>query len=411
LSTVILAVADSNDKTRIERVAKKTIRDVALQGRKVLIRADFNVPLSDAGEISNDRRIRFTIPTIRVALDGGAAVILMSHLGRPIGDPKSDAKLQMDRVAARLADLLKQPVRKADQVVGSDVARVATSLKPGEVFVLENLRFDPREKNNDDGLASELASLADVYVNDAFGNLDASMVAVPKKFPPGNRVVGLLVERELHVLDELLASPKLPMVAVLGGAKVNEKIKFIENLIGRVERLLVGGAMAYTFMKAAGRNVGRSKVDKDGLVIAPRLAELAGGKLQLPTDHLVADRPDASAQTRVVTGDFPPDWCGVDIGPATIAAFESAIASAATIVWNGPVGKYEDEPFSRGTRAIAAALARSSGVTVVGGGETAEAVEELDLQARMTHVSTGGGAFLAYLGGENFESLEALDDR
>lgn len=395
-------------------MAKKTIRDVPLEGRKVLIRADFNVPLSEKGEISNDRRIRFTIPTIRAALDAGAAVILMSHLGRPSGDPKKDAKFQMDRVAARLADLLKQPVRKADQVVGPDVSRVAKSLKAAEVFVLENLRFDPREKNNDDGLASELASLADVYVNDAFGtchNLDASMVAVPKNFSPGNRVVGLLVERELQVLDGLLASPKLPMVAVLGGAKVKEKIKFIENLVPRVERLLIGGAMAYTFMKAAGRNVGRSKVDKEGLEIAPRLAELAGGKLQLPTDHLIADKPEASAQTRVVSGDFPPDWFGVDIGPATIAAFESAIAKAATIVWNGPVGKYEDEPFSRGTRAVAMALARSSAVTVVGGGETAEAVEELDLQGRMTHVSTGGGAFLAYLGGERFESLEALDDR
>ena len=394
-------------------MAKKTIRDVPLQGRKVLIRADFNVPLTDKGEISNDRRIRFTIPTIRTALDAGAAVILMSHLGRPSGDPKKDAKFQMDRVAARLADLLKQPVRKADQVVGPDVSRVARTLKPGEVFVIENLRFDSREKNNDDGLAFELASLADVYVNDAFGtchNMDASMVAVPKRFPPGNRVVGLLVERELQVLDGLLDSPKQPMIALLGGAKVFDKIKLIESLIPRVERLLIGGAMAYTFMSSAGRNVGQSRVEKDSLDMARRLAEIAGSKLALPSDHLVAEKPEPSARTQVITGDFPPAWFGMDIGPATIAAYSSVIAGAGTVVWNGPVGKFEDEPFSRGTRAIAEAMARSPAVTVVGGGETAEAVEEFGLQDRMTHVSTGGGAFLAYLGGEKFESLEALDD-
>jgi phosphoglycerate kinase len=395
-------------------MAKKSIRDTALEGRKVLIRADFNVPLGEKGEISNDRRIRFTIPTIRAALDGGAAVILMSHLGRPSGDPKKDSKFQMDQVAARLADLLKQPVRKADQVVGPDVERVAKSLKPGEVFVLENLRFHPGEKDGDESLAAELAALADVYVNDAFGtchNLDASMVAVPKKFPAGSRVVGLLVERELRVLDGLLGSPKQPMIAVLGGAKVSDKIKLIESLIPRVERLLIGGAMAYTFLGATGRNVGHSRVEKDSLDVARRLAEVAGQKLVLPSDHLVADKPEASARTRVISGDFPPEGFGMDIGPGTIAAYEIAIASAGTVVWNGPVGKFEDEPFSRGTRAIAAAMARSPAVTVVGGGETAEAVERLELQDRMTHVSTGGGAFLAYLGGEKFEALEALDDR
>ena len=395
-------------------MAKKTIRDIPLEGRKVLIRADFNVPLTDKGDISNDRRIRFTLPTIRVALDAGASVILMSHLGRPSGDAKKDAKLQMDRVAARLAELLRKPVRKADQVVGPDVARVAKSLKQGEVFVLENLRFHPGEKNNDESLAAELAALADVYVNDAFGtchNLDASMVAVPRMFGPGNRVVGLLVEKELQVLDELIGRPKQPMIALLGGAKVSDKINLIESLIPRVGRLLIGGAMAYTFMTAAGKNVGASRVEKDSLDVARRLADRAGGKLVLPCDHLVADKPDATASTQVVTGEFPAGWIGMDIGPATIAAYESAVSSAGTVVWNGPMGKFEDKPFRRGTRAIAEAMAKSKAVTVVGGGETAEAVEAFELENRMTHVSTGGGAFLAYLGGEKFASLQAIDDR
>jgi phosphoglycerate kinase len=395
-------------------VVKKTIRDIPLQGRKVLIRADFNVPLTEKGRISNDRRVRATMPTIRLALDSGAAVILMSHLGRPTGDSKKDAKLQMDVVAARLADLLHRPVRKADQVVGPDVTRVAKSLKPGEVFVLENLRFHPGEKSNDESLAGELSALADVYVNDAFGschNLDASIAALPKKFPECHRVIGLLVERELQVLDGLLQNPKQPMIALLGGAKVSDKIQLIQSLLPRVQRLLIAGAMAYTFMAAAGRGVGRSRVEKESLDIARTLAKQAGDKLHLPVDHVVADRPEASAQVKVVSAELPPDWFGMDIGPATIAAYESAIAQAATVVWNGPVGKFEDEPFRRGTRAIAEAMARSQAVTVVGGGETAEAVEKFGLQNRMTHVSTGGGAFLAYLGGEQFESLQAIDDR
>lgn len=393
---------------------KKTVRDISLEGRKALIRSDFNVPLSEKGQIANDRRIRCTLPTIRLALERGAAVILMSHLGRPTGDPKKDAKLQMDVVAVRLADLLRRPVRKADQVVGPDVSRVAKSLKPGEVFVLENLRFHPGEKNNDESLASELASLADVYVNDAFGschNLDASMVAVPKRFPAGHRVIGLLVERELQVLDGLIANPKQPMVLLLGGAKVSDKIKLIERLIPRVHRLLIGGAMAYTFLAAAGQAVGRSRVEQDCVDVARRLTEQAGQKLRLPLDHLVADKPEASADIKIVSGDFPPDWFGMDIGPATIASYQSMTAEAATVVWNGPMGKFEDEPFRRGTRAIAEAMAHSKAVTVVGGGETAEAVEQLRLQDVMTHVSTGGGAFLAYLSGEQFESLRAIDDR
>ena len=407
-------VASENELSKVSDVAKKTIRDIPLKGRKVLIRADFNVPLTDKGQISNDHRIRATVPTLRVALDAGAAVIVMSHLGRPSGDAKKDGKLATDCIAARLADLLNRPVRKADEVVSDNVRRVARTLKPGEVFVLENLRFHPGEKDGDGQLASELAALADVYVNDAFGtchNDDASMVAVPKCFAPGHRVVGLLVERELEVLDGLLGKPKQPVVAILGGAKVSDKIKLVESLISRVDRLLIGGAMAYTFMTALGRGVGASKVEKDSLDGARRLAELAGSKLTLPTDHLVAELPNAAAKTQIVSGDFPDGRFGMDIGPATIAAYQSVIEQAGTVVWNGPVGKFEDEPFRRGTRAIAEAMARSKAVTVVGGGETAEAVEKFGLAAKMTHVSTGGGAFLAYLGGEQFASLAAIDDR
>jgi phosphoglycerate kinase len=394
-------------------VAKKSIRDILLKGRKVLIRADFNVPLTPKGEIANDRRIRATVPTIRAAIDAGAAVIVMSHLGRPSGDAAKDAKLTTDAIAARLADLLRRPVRKADEVISDNVTRVAKALKPGEVFVLENLRFHPGEKDGDEQLAASLASLADVYVNDAFGtchNDDCSVVAVPRHFPPGNRVVGLLVEKELEILDGLLGTPKQPMVAVLGGAKVSDKLNFIENLLPRVERILIGGAMAYTFMSAAGRDVAASRIEPDSFDVAKRLAELAGAKLVLPSDHVVADKPEAKAQTKTVSGDFPAGWFGMDIGPGTIDTFSSIIEAAGTIVWNGPMGKFEVAPFSRGTRAIAEALARSKAVTVVGGGETAEAVEAFGLANRLTHVSTGGGAFLAYLAGEKFQSLAALDD-
>jgi phosphoglycerate kinase len=237
------------------------------------------------------------------------------------------------------------------------------------------------------------------------------MVAVPAQFPPQHRAIGLLVERELKILDGLLQDPKQPMIAILGGAKVSDKIRLIQSLLPRVQHLLIGGAMAYTFMAAAGRPVGSSRVERDSLTIASQLAEQAGSKLHLPLDHMVADKPDAGARTQIVAGAIPDGWFGMDIGPATIAAFESTIAAASTVVWNGPVGKFEDEPYQRGTRAIADAMARCKGFTVVGGGETAEAVEQFQLQDEMTHVSTGGGAFLAYLGGEKFESLQVIDDR
>lgn len=393
---------------------KKTLKDIPLAGTKVLIRVDFNVPRKSDGSVADDRRIRSALPTIEYALGQGAAVILMSHMGRPKGDPATDAKYKMDCVAARLAELLpKTKVIKCDEVVGTRASKEAAELQPGRVLLLENLRFHPGEKDGDGAFADALRSLADVYVNDAFGTChrqDASMVAVPSRFPQGARVVGFLVEKELAILDELLGSPKKPMVAVMGGAKVSDKIGFIEALLKRVDRLLVGGAMTYTFRKALGQSVGSSLVEADKLDLARRLLELAGDRLMLPVDHLVADKPDASATTKVVESEIPEGWFGMDIGPKTISQYSEIIAKSATVLWNGPMGKFEDEPFQTGTRAIAEAMATSQAVTIVGGGESAEAVEKFGHAPKMKHVSTGGGAFLEYVEGKPFPALAVIDD-
>lgn len=393
---------------------KKTLRDLDVSGKRVLVRVDFNVPLAKDGAIADDRRIQAALPTIRYALDHGAAVLVMSHLGRPKGDPAKDAPYRMDRCAERLGELLGgTSVKKCDAVVGEEAERMARGLEPGEVLVLENLRFHPGEKDGDVAFAKSLRALADVYVNDAFGTChreDASMVATPREFPPGARVVGFLVEKELKVLDELLQSPKRPLLAVMGGAKVSDKIGFIESILRRVDRVLVGGAMTYTFRLARGESVGNSLVEADKVDLAKRLLDMAGDRLVLPVDHLVAERPEASAKTMVVREEIPGGWCGVDLGPDTIDRYTRQIAAAATVLWNGPMGKFEEEPFAAGTRAIAQAMADSSAVTIVGGGESAEAVEKFGLADKMTHVSTGGGAFLEYVEGKPFAALEMLDD-
>jgi phosphoglycerate kinase len=396
-------------------MAKKTVDDLAdLQGKRVLVRVDFNVPLDAAGNVTNDRRIRSVVPTIRKLLDAGAGVIIMSHLGRPKGDPVKDTPFRMNRVADLLRKHLGVPVKKVDSVVGPEITEAARLLAPGTVLVLENLRFHPGEQKGDAVFANQLAALADVYVNDAFGTChrsDASMVAVPRAMAGKPRVVGKLVARELQILDELLAAPKRPFLSILGGAKVSDKIGFIKTLLGRVDRILVGGAMSYTFLLACGRGIGGSKAETDKLEIARQLLELGAGRIVLPIDHLAVQGLDKPDTARIVEGEIPPGWIGVDIGPKTIAGYSAEIARAATMVWNGPLGKYEDEPFSRGTRAIAQALASSSAVTVVGGGETAEAVESLGLDEKMTHVSTGGGAFLEYVEGTPFEALAFIDDK
>ena len=394
---------------------KQTIRDLALKGRKVLVRVDFNVPQTKDGEVSDDRRIKAALPTLKHALDQGASLILVSHLGRPTGDPAADAPFKLHRVAARLQELLGRPVKKADDTVGPSARAAAASLQPGEILVLENVRFNKGEKKGDPGFAAELAGLAHAYINDAFGTChrdEASMVAVPEQFKPEDRALGFLVEKELQILDTLLGEPKKPMIAVMGGAKVSDKILVIENLLPKIDKLLVGGAMTYTFLKAQGHQTGKSRVEADRLDEAKRLLELAGDKLVLPVDHLVADGIEATAKTQIVKGsDIPEGLFGLDIGPATIAKYGEIIATAGTVVWNGPMGKFEDEPFRAGTRGVAQAMAASSAITVVGGGETAEAVEQFGLADKVSHVSTGGGAFLESLEGKSFNSLKVVPDR
>jgi len=394
---------------------KQTVRDIDVAGRKVLVRVDFNVPQAADGGVADDRRIRSALPTLNAILERGGSLILVSHLGRPTGDSAADAPFRMDKVAARLQDLIGRPVVKVDDTVGPGARAACASLKPGGIVLLENVRFNKGEKKGDLPFAQEMAALADCYVNDAFGTChrdEASMVAVPEQFPPGRRAIGFLVEKELRILQTLLAAPKHPYIAVMGGAKVSDKISVIENLLEKVDRLLVGGAMTYTFLKAQGNDIGQSKVEADKLDVASRLLKLAGDKLVLPKDHLVATKPEAGGDTKVVSGSTIPDgWFGMDIGPATIALYASVIKQAGTVVWNGPMGKFEVPAFAAGTMAIAAALAASTGVTAVGGGESAEAIEKFGLAERVTHVSTGGGAFLESLEGKSFNSLKVIPDK
>jgi phosphoglycerate kinase len=396
-------------------MAKKTIRDIDVKGKRVFIRVDFNVPTTDEGQITDDRRIRSALPTIQHVLAAGGSAILASHMGRPVGDPAQDAPYKLDEVASRLRKLLPGvTVKKSDEVVGSTASTLAQSLQPGEILVLENLRFHKGEKKGDASFAKQLASLADVYVNDAFGTChreDASMYALPQQFPAGTRVVGFLVEKELDILEQLLSHPKKPMIAIMGGAKVSDKINVIEALLPKIDRLLVGGAMTYTFRVARGESVGNSRVEKDKIDLAQDLLAKAGTKLQLPIDHVVADKLDPPQQIKVVDADIPDGWIGLDIGPKTIALFGDEIKNAATVVWNGPMGKFEDEPFRAGTQGVAEAMADSQAITVVGGGESAEAVQLFGLDKKITHVSTGGGAFLEYIEGKKFAALSAIDDK
>ncbi len=398
-------------------MSKKTLAQLTdLAGKRVLVRVDFNVPLDAAGHVTNDRRIRGALPTIRHILDRGGSAVLMSHLGRPQGDPAKDAPFTMDRVAARLQELLGKPVQKLNEVVGPVVEATVRELKPGDVCVLENLRFHPGEQAGDPAFAEQLARLADIYVNDAFGTChrdDASMVAVPAAMHGKPRVVGFLVAKELEVLDRLLTNPARPFVAVLGGAKVSDKIDFIKALLSRVDRVLVGGAMTYTFLKALGVWVGNSRVEADKLDVARELLQLGQGKILLPVDHFVVPRLDMPQAGFTVEESIAQGWMGVDIGAKTAIVYRDAVLQARTVVWNGPMGKFEDAPYSKGTRAVAEAMAtltQLGGVTVVGGGETAEAVEAYGRAGQMTHVSTGGGAFLEYVEGTPFAALGQIDE-
>ena len=396
-------------------MAKKDIYSLQnIQGKKVLVRVDFNVPQDEHGNITNDRRIRGAIPTIKALLEKGASVIAMSHLGRPKGDPVKDAPFKMDKVAKRLGELLNKSVHKVDSIIGQDAKDAAANLKAGEILVLENVRFHPGEQAADAAFAKELASLGDIYVNDAFGTChrkDSSMHGVPAALKGKPRVVGTLVAKELAILEQLFSNPSRPMLGILGGGKVSDKIKFIKALLSKVDKVIIGGAMTYTFMKAQGKSIGNSRVEADKLDIARELLDLGKGKIQLPVDHLAVQKLDAPEGAKVFEGEIPEGWIGIDIGPKTIELYCAEVAKSATILWNGPLGKFEDEPYSKGTKAIANTMAASKGVTVVGGGETAEAVEEFGLAEKMTHVSTGGGAFLEYVEGTPFAALDEIDDK
>jgi phosphoglycerate kinase len=389
---------------------KQTIRDVDVQDRRVLVRVDFNVPLAE-GRVADDTRIRAALPTIQYLLDRGATVILCSHLGRPKDRP--DDSLRMDPVARRLSELLGRPVTKLDDCVGPEVEAAVRAAGPGDLLLLENTRFHPEEKKNVPAFAAQLASLADLYVDDAFGSAHrahASTEGVAHHLPA---VAGFLMEKELEFLGEALASPRRPFVAILGGAKISDKIGVIENLLARVDALLVGGGMANTFFKADGYDVAESLVEDSSLEMASDLLDRAGHKLALPVDVTVADRFDADAFSQVVAvGSVPPGWRILDVGPRTLELFQERLAGARTVVWNGPMGVFEFPKFAKGTEAVARMLAAlPEATTIIGGGDSAAAVPRAGLADRMSHISTGGGASLEFLEGKTLPGVAALLDK
>lgn len=394
-------------------MAKKTIADVDVAGKTVLIRVDFNVPLDGNRQITDDRRIRMALPTIQSVLDRGGKVILMSHLGRPEGP--GDEKYSLMPVASRLGELLDQQVAFATDTVGDDAKSKAAQLPEKGVLLLENLRFDKREKKGDPEFAQVLADLADIYCNDAFGTChrtDASMVAVARAMDGKPKVSGFLVAKEIEYLSDAIANPERPFVAILGGAKVSDKISVIRNLLGICDKVLIGGAMAYTFSLAKGGNVGKSLVEPDKVDLAKELMQAGGDKLVLPVDTHCGDdfRSDCNKQI-VDAGQIPDGFEGLDIGPKTAQMYADIVRDAKTIVWNGPMGVFEMPPFDEGTKTVAQAIAESQGTSIVGGGDSAAAIQQFGLEDRVSHVSTGGGASLAMLEGQKFEAVELLDNK
>ena len=392
-------------------MAKKTIADAPLSGNKVLVRVDFNVPLDEAQHITDDRRIRMAMPTIEKILSGGGRAILMSHLGRPKGDGV-EPSFSLRPAAERLAQLLDRPVAFATDTVGDDAReKVAGN---ADVVVLENLRFQGGEKKGDPGFAQGLASFSDVYCNDAFGTChrtDASMVAVPEAMEGKPRVVGFLVAREIEYLNDVIARPERPFVAILGGAKVSDKIGVIENLLAICDHVLIGGAMAYTFTLAQGGRVGNSLVEPDKVQLAADLLQQGGEKLVLPVDTHCGDAFSADCNKQVVpTAEIPDGFHGLDIGPEAASHYAGLVQNAKTIVWNGPMGVFEMPPFDAGTRAVAESIAASDAVSIIGGGDSAAAIEQLGFAEQVSHVSTGGGASLAMLEGKKFAAVELLDE-
>ena len=393
---------------------KKTVKDIEVKGKRALVRCDFNVPLKD-GVITDDIRIVSALPTIRYLMDGGAKVILMSHLGRPDGEPKKEFTLAP--VAARLSELLNTEVKfiSADTVVDDKVREAAAELGDGQVMLLENVRFRKEETKNGADFAKELAQLGDFFVNDAFGTAHrahASTAGVADYLPA---VSGFLIEKEVEFLGNAVENPKRPFVAIMGGAKVGDKIPVIDNLLKKVDTLIIGGGMAYTFFKSQGLEIGTSILDKDNVELAAELlkkAEAAGVKMLLPVDCVCGKEFKNDTEYAVFDRDkIPADMMGLDIGPETAELYRQAVAEAATVVWNGPMGVFEMPNFAKGTRAVAEALAESNAVTVIGGGDSAAAVEQFGLADKMTHISTGGGASLEFLEGKVLPGIAVIEDK
>ena len=389
----------------------RSLHDLDVAGKRAFVRADFNVPL-EHGRVGDATRIDATLPTLRWLLDHGAKLVLASHLGRPKG--KRTAELSLRPVADVLSSRLGRPVTLAPDCIGAETEALVAKMNRGDVVLLENLRFHPEEERNDPGFAAQLARLADVYVDDAFGAAHRAHASTAGMVPlVHERAAGLLLAREVEMLSQLMLAPEKPFVAVLGGAKVSDKIGVIEHLLTRVTSFVIGGAMAYTFLRAQGRPVGRSRVEDDKVELARETltrATQAGVAVLLPLDHLVADKPEAGAATRVVpAADFPPDMLGVDIGPETAKRYAAEIAAAKTVLWNGPMGIFEIDAFSHGTMAIADALAACRGVTVVGGGDSVAALARAGKTDAVTHVSTGGGASLEFLEGRELPGVKVLE--
>ncbi len=400
---------------------KKTVKDIDVAGKRVLVRVDFNVPLDADRNITDDRRIVAALPTIKYLVDNGAKVILMSHLGRPKTDddgkvlPDSKEAFNMKPVAKRLSEKLGREVKVVDDCIGDDVKKAAADLKDGEVLLLENVRFYKKEKKNDPAFAEELASLGEIYVNDAFGTAHrahASTEGVTKYLPA---VSGFLLEKEIEYLGNAVSNPARPFLAILGGAKVADKIPVIDNLLDKVDSLIIGGGMAYTFLKAKGYEIGTSLFDEEGFELAKKAmakADEKGVKLLLPVDVKVAKEFSNDSESKIVPADaIPSDWMGMDIGSETIKLFTEAIAASKTVVWNGPMGVFEMSNFAAGTKAVAQAMADSDATTIIGGGDSAAAVQQMGFADKMSHVSTGGGASLEFLEGKTLPGVAALNDK
>jgi len=391
-------------------MAIRTVDQVGVKEKRVFIRVDFNVPLNERNEVTDDTRIALSLPTIRFVIDAGGKAVLASHLGRPKG--KKDPKFSLSPVAARLSQLLGRQVLLATDCIGEEVQKEVTRMGYGEALLLENLRFHPEEEKNDEAFSKALASLCEVYVNDAFGaahRAHASTEGITRHVR--TVAAGFLMRKEIDSLEKVLMKPEKPYVAILGGAKVSDKIGVIENLLDKVTTLLVGGGMAYTFLKAEGLEIGKSLVEGDQIQFSRDLMERAKGKVRflLPQDHIAAERMDAQAKKRTVkNNEIPPDWVCLDIGPETVGRFSDEIKGARTVVWNGPMGVFEMEPFSQGTFAIARAVADSPAFSVVGGGDSVAAVNQAGVAQKISHISTGGGASLEFLEGKKLPGIEAL---